>query len=174
MAVTRLISKTEISKYQDLSLHTRPESLEPFILRVQEDYLEELLGEKLYEDFQAKYAASQGNTPVALTTEYAALYEKIEPFLAYASWLAYLPFSNVKQTESGLRTKLTPESTPVDKDTITLMIASVKRSVDKYYNKLKAFLVEKAADYPLLPQPEKPDCGSPAPIQTGGRRTIIL
>jgi hypothetical protein len=170
MAITPLIGKTQLSKYQDLSLHTRPESLEPFILRVQEDYMEELLGEAFYLDLQDKYKDRE-TTP--LTDEYTALMNRVEPFLAYASWLAYLPFSNVKQTESGLRTKLTTESTPVDKDTINLMVSSVKRSVDKYHNKLRAFLTEKATDYPLLPQPEKPPCGT-ATVQVGGRRTLIL
>jgi hypothetical protein len=93
---------------------------------------------------------SGGNLGKVLTPPYFALYAYISPYLIYASAAEYVPFSHLKDTNSGYLMHNVGEATQPTEKQLGTIANSYRESAKSYADRLLAFLNNNQSTYPLF------------------------
>lgn len=156
MENTLLITADDFTPFADICTNVDPDRINLYIAVAQRKHLRDVLGKPLYKDLLEKYAASLLTVdPVAPTEEYANLRAEILPFLCFASYAEYLPYSNAHSTPFGIRIKTSEFSEPVDAATLALMGKNAMDLAITYKGDLIDYLTKNFKDNDLYTDKSK-------------------
>ena len=147
----------DVKTNTELQQHIDPYLIEPSIRFAQETYIEPLLGREL-----AKALTIQVNLPPVEPTDpptlpnpqftlNALLLEQIKLPLAWWSLYEAIPTIAIKLTSQGVEIKSGKNGQPASRGDIEYMRENIRSRAEAYTARLKEYLLENKADYPLYP-----------------------
>jgi len=153
--ITLLISPEDFNDYADICTNVDPDRITPYVNIAQRKHLQPVLSKKLFDDFVAKYASSIVVSGTALSPSYAGLRKAIIPFLVYASYAEYLPYSNNVATPFGNVIKKSDYSEPTPADQLALMARNALNNAIVFKSDLIDYLDANFATDPLYKDQSK-------------------
>jgi hypothetical protein len=117
------------------------------IIEAQESYIQPLLTEKLYDECQTQFKASQSN-PNAIEQRILDLIEVLKPSLSWYAIYEFLPYNSNKIKEAGL-TKLTSDNFEVvDQKSLNSVMEKIWSSGQRNSYKVTDFIEKNLTEYP--------------------------
>ncbi len=106
-------------------------------LKLAQEQLRMTLGTEFYEEIEAQFSTS----PISFTDDNNTLYENyIKDFLAWQTYLEFIPFSQLDSTPTGLRQHVDDNSNIADDIKFFSLSKNVRIKADDYKNKIINFL----------------------------------
>lgn len=151
--IARLIDKTDILKFREISKSVRDAKINPYIDDAQNLDLRPMLGRKLYFDLvenrtDPKYIKLMEGGVYQFKGEdyYFAGLERVLSILTYAR---YILFGSGSDTPFGYVNKSGTDSTPVPVSTKRDIYTEDRRAASEYFQDVANFLDRNPEDYPL-------------------------
>lgn len=137
-----IIQATDFASYKTLSQNINStRDLDPYIKEAEEFDLLRIISQELMND--VKDAESSNATNNAL------LLAQIKPMMVYYSYMRYVQFRGVQDTQSGFRVKQGNETQAASHEERKAMYRDAKSKGLHYENILVAYLYENSAKFPL-------------------------
>ena len=151
------LTADDVKTNTELQEHIDPYLINPSIRFAQQTYIEPLLGQEL-----AKALMIQVNLPPVEPTEptplpdpqftrNALLLDQIKLPLAWWSLYEAIPTIAFKMTTQGVEIKSGKNGTPASRNDIEYMRENIRSRAEAYTARLKEYLLDNKADYPLYP-----------------------
>lgn len=137
----QLISTDYLKRLSSIEENVDNDKIIPFIIKVQDTYLQQALGSSFFYDIKNKAKTSSLNSD-----EEELVRSYIQPMIAEYTVYESLPFLNYKITNRAVSTENTSNSQPSNLDVIKYMRSNVKNTAEFY----RARLIKHLCDYSNL------------------------
>lgn len=152
-----LINIEHIKKYRSVSLGEK--RCDPFILEAQENDIRPILNDALYFDFTEKVFSTSDpmyndyqillNGGTYTVNNYTLSFPGIEPMLCYFALSRIVLNNQINITQYGVVQKNVDESTPIDTNSLKLLVTELRSVAIGYQGRVVDFLENKKSTYPL-------------------------